>query len=165
MTPFFCQIIVAVVSSFLIIGIVSGLSRVESVPARPGRRVALQMGRDREVLSAPRPSTSKSRRKRGEDYCVWRNHRPAGKPCMASPRMRWTKGVARNFEVKSHLPRTIIIVHVAGNEMAQACVASWPELASKLSQGVLAGAAHVVATAQKNSSNVTADGETVGVRC
>ncbi len=75
------------------------------------------------------------------------------------------KAVAKIFEVKGRPSHNPIIVHVAGNEMAQACVASWPELAGKLSRAFWPGPLTLVLPrAKKIPSNVTADGETVGVR-
>ena len=75
------------------------------------------------------------------------------------------RAVAKIFQVKGRPSHNPIIVHVASNEMAQACVANWPELVGKLSRAFWPGPLTLVLPRAKNiPSNVTADGETVGVR-
>jgi L-threonylcarbamoyladenylate synthase len=75
------------------------------------------------------------------------------------------KAVAKIFQVKGRPSHNPIIVHVAGNEMARACVANWPEIAMKLSHAFWPGPLTLVLPrAKKIPNNVTADGETVGVR-
>ena len=73
--------------------------------------------------------------------------------------------VAKIFQIKGRPAHNPIIVHVASNEMAAACVDSWPELATKLSHAFWPGPLTLVLPRGKNiPDNVTAGGETVGVR-
>ncbi len=80
--------------------------------------------------------------------------------------MRWTtNAVAKIFQIKGRPAHNPIIVHVAGNEMARSCVAQWPELAEKYSKSFWPGPLTLVLPrAEKIPDNVTAGGETVGVR-
>ena len=48
------------------------------------------------------------------------------------------KAVAKIFQIKGRPAHNPIIVHVAGNEMAQSCVKNWPALAEQIFKGVLA---------------------------
>ena len=75
------------------------------------------------------------------------------------------RAVARIYDIKGRPAHNPIIVHVAGIEMARACVAVWPESASCLAQSFWPGPltlvlprAHIV------PDIVTAGGTTVGVR-
>jgi L-threonylcarbamoyladenylate synthase len=73
--------------------------------------------------------------------------------------------VAKIFQIKGRPAHNPIIVHVASNEMAAACVATWPELAMKLSHAFWPGPLTLVLPRGENiPENVTAGGETVGVR-
>jgi L-threonylcarbamoyladenylate synthase len=75
------------------------------------------------------------------------------------------KAVAKIYEVKGRPAHNPIIVHVAGNEMAKACVAEFPAAAEKLSKSFWPGPLTLVLPrANKIPSIVTAGGETVGVR-
>jgi L-threonylcarbamoyladenylate synthase len=75
------------------------------------------------------------------------------------------KAVAKIFQIKGRPANNPIIVHVAGNAMAQACVANWPEQAAKLSKSFWPGPLTLILPrAGKIPGNVTAGGETVGVR-
>src|SRR6185295_7293105 len=49
------------------------------------------------------------------------------------------KAVAKIFQVKGRPAHNPIIVHVAGDDMAQACVARWPEVASSLARAFWPG--------------------------
>jgi L-threonylcarbamoyladenylate synthase len=73
--------------------------------------------------------------------------------------------VAKIFQIKGRPAHNPIIVHVASNEMAKACVAQWPELADKLSKSFWPGPLTLVLPrAEKIPDAVTAGGATVGVR-
>ena len=73
--------------------------------------------------------------------------------------------VARIFQVKGRPAHNPVIIHVVGNEMAQTCVAEWPETAAKLSQAFWPGPLTLVLPrAQTIPANVTAGGETAGIR-
>jgi L-threonylcarbamoyladenylate synthase len=73
--------------------------------------------------------------------------------------------VAKIFQIKGRPSHNPIIVHVAGNEMAQACVTQWPALAEKFSKAFWPGPLTLVLPrAEKIPDNVTAGGETVGIR-
>jgi L-threonylcarbamoyladenylate synthase len=75
------------------------------------------------------------------------------------------KAVAQIFQIKGRPAHNPIIVHVASNEMARACVAAWPELAGKLSHAFWPGPLTLVLPRSKKiPGNVTAGGATVGVR-
>jgi L-threonylcarbamoyladenylate synthase len=75
------------------------------------------------------------------------------------------KAVAKIFSIKGRPANNPIIVHVAGNEMAKRCVTNWPELADKLSQAFWPGPlTMVLPRAKEIPDNVTAGGETVGIR-
>jgi L-threonylcarbamoyladenylate synthase len=75
------------------------------------------------------------------------------------------KAVAKIFQIKGRPANNPIIVHIAGNEMAKGCVKGWPELADKLSKSFWPGPLTLVMPrAEKIPGNVTAGGETVGVR-
>jgi L-threonylcarbamoyladenylate synthase len=73
--------------------------------------------------------------------------------------------VARIFQIKGRPSHNPIIVHVASNEMAQACVAKWSEPAARLSRAFWPGPLTLVLPrAEKIPDVVTAGGKTVGVR-
>ena len=75
------------------------------------------------------------------------------------------KAVAKIFQIKGRPANNPIIVHVASNEMAQACVTKWPDLAEKFSKAFWPGPLTLVLPrAEKIPAIVTAGGETVGVR-
>ena len=75
------------------------------------------------------------------------------------------KAVAKIFQIKGRPANNPIIVHVAGNEMAKLCVENFSPLAEKLSKAFWPGPLTLVLPrAKKIPSNVTAGGETVGVR-
>ncbi|MEI8288358.1 MAG: L-threonylcarbamoyladenylate synthase [Verrucomicrobiota bacterium] len=75
------------------------------------------------------------------------------------------KAVASIFQIKGRPAHNPIIVHVASREMAQDCVAQWPEAAEKLSKSFWPGPLTLVLPrAEKIPGNVTACGPTVGVR-
>jgi L-threonylcarbamoyladenylate synthase len=75
------------------------------------------------------------------------------------------KAVAKIFQIKGRPAHNPIIVHVASNEMAKACVAQWSEQAEKLSKSFWPGPLTLVLPrAEKIPDTVTAGGETVGVR-
>jgi len=75
------------------------------------------------------------------------------------------KAVAKIFQIKGRPSHNPIIVHVAGREMAQACVAQWSAAAEKLSQSFWPGPLTLVMPRDPKISNlVTAGGETAGVR-
>ncbi|MCU0788999.1 MAG: L-threonylcarbamoyladenylate synthase, partial [Verrucomicrobia bacterium] len=72
---------------------------------------------------------------------------------------------ARLYEVKGRPAHNPIIVHVAGLAMARECAAGWPELADRLARAFWPGPLTlVVPRAAGIPDNVTAGGETVGVR-
>ena len=73
--------------------------------------------------------------------------------------------VAKIFQVKGRPAHNPIIVHVVGNEMAQACTSNWPETATALARAFWPGPLTLVLPRAKNiPDNVTAGGETVGIR-
>jgi L-threonylcarbamoyladenylate synthase len=73
--------------------------------------------------------------------------------------------VAKIFHVKGRPANNPVIVHVADLEMARGCVADWPELADKLAAAFWPGPLTLVLPrSNKIPNNVTAGGETVGVR-
>jgi L-threonylcarbamoyladenylate synthase len=75
------------------------------------------------------------------------------------------KAVAKVFRIKGRPSRNPIIVHVAGNEMAKRCAKNWPGLADKLSKSFWPGPLTIVLPrAETIPDNVTAGGETVGIR-
>ena len=75
------------------------------------------------------------------------------------------KAVAKIFQIKGRPAHNPIIVHVAGNEMAQACVAQWPESAENFAHAFWPGPLTLVLPRAGNiPDNVTAGGATVGVR-
>jgi L-threonylcarbamoyladenylate synthase len=75
------------------------------------------------------------------------------------------KAVAKIFSIKGRPAHNPIIVHVAGNEMAQRCVSSWPVSAEKLARAFWPGPLTLVLPrSEKIPGNVTAGGATVGVR-
>ena len=73
--------------------------------------------------------------------------------------------VAKIFQVKGRPAHNPVIVHVADNEMAARCVKSFSPLAEKFSRAFWPGPLTLVLPrAEKIPNNVTAGGETVGVR-
>ena len=75
------------------------------------------------------------------------------------------KAVAKIFQIKGRPAHNPIIVHVASNEMARACVTGWPDVADKLARAFWPGPLTLVLPrAEKISDTVTAGGATVGVR-
>jgi L-threonylcarbamoyladenylate synthase len=75
------------------------------------------------------------------------------------------KAVAKIFQIKGRPANNPIIVHVAGNEMAQRCVQEWPELAAKLAKSFWPGPlTQVLPRANGIPDIVTGGGATVGVR-
>ena len=75
------------------------------------------------------------------------------------------KAVAKIFQIKGRPSHNPIIVHVAGREMAQGCVAQWSAAAEKLSHSFWPGPLTLVMPRDPKISNlVTAGGETTGVR-
>jgi L-threonylcarbamoyladenylate synthase len=73
--------------------------------------------------------------------------------------------VAKIFQIKGRPANNPIIVHVASVEMAKRCVTSWPELADKLAKSFWPGPlTMVLPRAKEIPGNVTAGGETVGIR-
>ena len=73
--------------------------------------------------------------------------------------------VARIYEIKGRPAHNPIIVHVASNEMAKRCVTQWPPLADKFAKAFWPGPlTMVLPRAKEIPDNVTAGGETVGVR-
>lgn len=73
--------------------------------------------------------------------------------------------VAKIFQIKGRPAHNPIIVHVAGNEMAQSCVKQFPALAEKLSRAFWPGPLTLVLPrADKIPALVTAGGDTVGIR-
>lgn len=75
------------------------------------------------------------------------------------------KAVAKIFAVKGRPSHNPVIIHVVGNEMAQACAAQWPALATELSRAFWPGPLTLVLPRSKNiPANVTAGGGTVGIR-
>ena len=75
------------------------------------------------------------------------------------------KAVAKIFRIKGRPAHNPIIVHVASNEMARACVTGWPDVAEKLARAFWPGPLTLVLPrAEKIPDTVTAGGETAGVR-
>jgi L-threonylcarbamoyladenylate synthase len=75
------------------------------------------------------------------------------------------KAVAKIFQIKGRPANNPIIVHVAGNEMAKRCAETFPPIAEKLSKSFWPGPLTLVLPrAKKILDNVTAGGETVGIR-
>ncbi|HEY1490426.1 MAG TPA: L-threonylcarbamoyladenylate synthase, partial [Verrucomicrobiae bacterium] len=73
--------------------------------------------------------------------------------------------VAKIFRIKGRPANNPIIVHIASNDMAQACVTQWSELAEKFSKAFWPGPLTLVLPrAEKIPVNVTAGGVTVGIR-
>ncbi len=73
--------------------------------------------------------------------------------------------VERIFRVKGRPAHNPIIVHVASLEMAQGCVAEWPEAADKLARAFWPGPLTLVLPRAKRILEiVTAGGPTVGIR-
>jgi L-threonylcarbamoyladenylate synthase len=73
--------------------------------------------------------------------------------------------VERIFQIKGRPSHNPIIVHVAGAEMAQRCVAHWTPLADKLARSFWPGPLTLVLPRAKDIPDVvTAGGPTVGVR-
>lgn len=73
--------------------------------------------------------------------------------------------VAKIFQIKGRPAHNPIIVHVASNEMAASCVQNFPAAAEQLSKSFWPGPLTLVLSrAKKIPDNVTAGGETVGVR-
>ena len=73
--------------------------------------------------------------------------------------------VEKIFEAKQRPQENPIIVHVASESMARDCVVEWPESASLLGQAFWPGPlTMVMPKADCISANVTAGGDTVGVR-
>ncbi len=76
-----------------------------------------------------------------------------------------SKAVSKIFQIKGRPANNPIIVHVTSIEMAKQCVAVWPESAEKLAESFWPGPLTLVLPRQKKiPDNVTAGGETVGVR-
>jgi L-threonylcarbamoyladenylate synthase len=75
------------------------------------------------------------------------------------------RAVARIYDIKGRPAHNPIIVHVADMEMARACVAMWPESASRLARSFWPGPLTLVLPrAPIVPDSVTAGGPTVGVR-
>jgi L-threonylcarbamoyladenylate synthase len=75
------------------------------------------------------------------------------------------KAVAKIYEVKGRPPQNPIIVHVCDVEMAKKCVSTWPDSAKALARAFWPGPLTLVLNKAKNiPDNVTASGETVGIR-
>ncbi len=75
------------------------------------------------------------------------------------------RAVAKIFQIKGRPAHNPIIIHVASNNMAQACVAEFPAAAEKLSRSFWPGPLTLVLPrAEKIPDAVTAGGPTVGVR-
>lgn len=75
------------------------------------------------------------------------------------------KAVAKIFQIKGRPAHNPIIVHVASQEMARACVAQWPEPAEKFSRSFWPGPLTLVLPRAENIPDVvTAGGATVGIR-
>lgn len=75
------------------------------------------------------------------------------------------QAVAKIFQIKGRPARNPIIIHVASLEMAKRCVDDFPALAEKLARAFWPGPLTLVLPRAKIiPSNVTAGGDTVGVR-
>lgn len=76
-----------------------------------------------------------------------------------------TAAVAKIFQIKGRPANNPIIIHVSSSEMAQRYVKTWPDVAEKLSNAFWPGPlTMVLPRASVVPDNVTAGGETVGVR-
>jgi L-threonylcarbamoyladenylate synthase len=75
------------------------------------------------------------------------------------------KAVAKIFQIKERPANNPVIVHVAGVEIFRRCVKRWPPLAERLAKAFWPGPLTLVLPrANEIPKNVTAGGETVGVR-
>ena len=75
------------------------------------------------------------------------------------------KAVAKIFQIKGRPTNNPVIVHVAGMEMAKRCVINFPANAEKLTKAFWPGPLTLVLPrANIIPENVTAGGETVGIR-
>jgi L-threonylcarbamoyladenylate synthase len=75
------------------------------------------------------------------------------------------QAVAKIFRIKGRPAHNPIIVHVAGGDMARACVKQWPEQAEKFSRAFWPGPLTLVLPRpEKIPATVTAGGDTVGIR-
>jgi L-threonylcarbamoyladenylate synthase len=75
------------------------------------------------------------------------------------------KAVAKIFHAKGRPANNPIIVHVASLGMAKRCAADWPAVADKLAKSFWPGPLTlIVPRAKEIPDNVTAGGETVGIR-
>jgi L-threonylcarbamoyladenylate synthase len=75
------------------------------------------------------------------------------------------QAVERIFEIKGRPSHNPIIVHVAGIDMARACVAAWPKIAESLARSFWPGPLTLVLERSGAIPDiVTAGGATVGVR-
>jgi L-threonylcarbamoyladenylate synthase len=75
------------------------------------------------------------------------------------------QAVAKIFQIKGRPAHNPIIVHVAGNEMAKRCAENFPAIAENFSKAFWPGPLTLVLPRAKNiPDNVTAGGETVGIR-
>ena len=73
--------------------------------------------------------------------------------------------VAKIFQIKGRPAHNPIIVHVAELEMAKRCAQAWPALADKLAKSFWPGPLTLVLPRAKEiPNNVTAGGDTVGLR-
>lgn len=73
--------------------------------------------------------------------------------------------IAKIFQIKGRPTNNPIIVHVSSKEMAQTCVAIWPDLAEKFSKAFWPGPLTLVLPRAGNIPDaVTAGGATVGIR-
>ena len=75
------------------------------------------------------------------------------------------KAVSKIYEIKGRPAHNPVIVHVASVEMVKRCVTSWPAIADQLAAAFWPGPLTLVLPRAKEiPDNVTAGGETVGVR-
>jgi len=75
------------------------------------------------------------------------------------------RAVAKIYEAKGRPVHNPIIVHVASTELAQRCVASWPNVATQLAKAFWPGPLTMVLPRSAEIPDiVTAGGDTVGVR-
>lgn len=75
------------------------------------------------------------------------------------------KAVEKIFQIKGRPSNNPIIVHVAGMEMARRCVKNFPAIAEPLTKSFWPGPLTLVLPrSEKIPDNVTAGGETVGIR-
>ncbi len=78
---------------------------------------------------------------------------------------REAAAVARIFQVKGRPAHNPIIVHIAGIDMAKACVSGWPAAADRLAAAFWPGPLTLVLPKSALiPANVTAGGNTVGIR-